>query len=126
MDAKTEKALNNLARLRRIKEILDRKFGDMLGESVGEWPYYRPPLPHDFPKSFGKGIVSRWKSYIVGLGMKMVTEKGMERASRSPSHEIHVRDPAAGWRDSVFGGVPAYIRIPEEVAKKILVLGDLP
>lgn len=114
---------------RKIKKMVDDRFYQMLREFVGNWPFGKEPMPTvstAISKSGRKKLVSKWKSYLKGLDARMVTEKAMERAVRHPRNDVHLRDPATDWRNSPFGGTPAYIRIPEELALRILVLGDLP
>lgn len=107
----------------KIKEMMDKGFNATLTDFLGDWPFGRLPASSYFAKSGRKKIMSIWKSRLKDSGMRIVTEKGMKRDA---SDDIHVRDPSTDWRHAPFGGDPAYVKVPREVALKILVLGMLP
>jgi hypothetical protein len=127
MYAKAKKEfVDDLGNARKIRKMTDDKFRAVLLDFIGNWPFGRFPAANVLLKSQRKKFMSRWKSYLKSLGVRLVTETHMERATRHACCKLYIRDPATEWRDAPFGGTPAYIEIPRELALKILVLEALP
>ena len=103
----------------KIKDLIDEKFHMILCQSEAS-------LKFSLSKKERRMIMSKWDSYIGKSGMTMVS------SPKNAAENAYVRDPATDWFNSGSPSVLSrrrrqwYVKIPRDLALKILVLGSVP
>lgn len=95
----------------KLYAIFERRYGRMWRENVGSGKHAIEE--HDF-------FVSKWHEYLKDMNLNLLENK--------PETGEHIMNPSRGTGSKMeqYRNWPSYISIPEELALKILVLGELP
>jgi hypothetical protein len=92
----------------KLYAIFERRYGRMWQENGGNGRHAGAEK-YDF-------VVSKWHEYLKDMGLDLVENK--------PQTSEHIMNPSS--KMGQYRNWPSYISIPEELALKILVLGELP